>query len=102
MTLLRRTMPMSCDKLQMVKRKRFGLQNARATWGCGYPSRERVLTELTLDPPDATSDQAGVPLLDEVPDPVDHPLAQGPGMEVSIRAECRRRVHAIGFRSRHL
>ena len=31
----------------------------------GYPSRELFLTELTLDPPDATSDQAGVPLLDE-------------------------------------
>jgi len=31
----------------------------------GYPSRERFLTELTLDPPDSTSDQAGVPLLDE-------------------------------------
>lgn len=31
----------------------------------GYPSRERFLTEVTLDPPDATSDQAGVPLLDE-------------------------------------
>lgn len=31
----------------------------------GYPSRERFLTELTLDPPDATSGQAGVPLLDE-------------------------------------
>lgn len=31
----------------------------------GYPSRERFLTELTLDPPDATSDQAGIPLLDE-------------------------------------
>jgi DNA helicase-2/ATP-dependent DNA helicase PcrA len=31
----------------------------------GYPSRERFLTELTLDPPDATSGQAGVPMLDE-------------------------------------
>jgi DNA helicase-2/ATP-dependent DNA helicase PcrA len=31
----------------------------------GYPSRERFLTELTLDPPDATSDQARTPLLDE-------------------------------------
>jgi DNA helicase-2/ATP-dependent DNA helicase PcrA len=31
----------------------------------GYPSRERFLTELTLDPPDATSDQSGVPHLDE-------------------------------------
>ena len=31
----------------------------------GYPSRERFLTDLTLDPPDATSDEAGAPLLDE-------------------------------------
>ena len=30
-----------------------------------YPSRERFLTELTLDPPSATSDEAGMPLLDE-------------------------------------
>ncbi len=30
-----------------------------------YPSRERFLTELTLDPPSATSDQSGPPLLDE-------------------------------------
>ncbi|SAK90646.1 UvrD/REP helicase [Caballeronia pedi] len=30
-----------------------------------YPTRERFLTELTLDPPDATSDESGVPLLDE-------------------------------------
>src|SRR5262249_48287861 len=28
-------------------------------------SRERFLTELTLDPPGATSDEAGAPLLDE-------------------------------------
>jgi ATP-dependent DNA helicase UvrD/PcrA len=31
----------------------------------GYASRERFLTEFTLDPPDATSDEAGIPLLDE-------------------------------------
>ena len=31
----------------------------------GYPSRERFLTELTLDPPEATSGEAGVPHLDE-------------------------------------
>jgi DNA helicase-2/ATP-dependent DNA helicase PcrA len=30
-----------------------------------YSSRERFLTELTLDPPDTTSDEAGVPLRDE-------------------------------------
>jgi len=31
----------------------------------GYATRERFLTDLTLDPPDATSDEAGVPGLDE-------------------------------------
>jgi DNA helicase II / ATP-dependent DNA helicase PcrA len=30
-----------------------------------YPSRERFLTELTLDPPDATSEEAGPPRRDE-------------------------------------
>ena len=30
-----------------------------------YPSRERFLTELTLDPPDVTGDEAGVPHLDD-------------------------------------
>jgi DNA helicase II / ATP-dependent DNA helicase PcrA len=31
----------------------------------GYGSRERFLTELTLDPPDATSGRAGADLKDE-------------------------------------
>jgi DNA helicase-2/ATP-dependent DNA helicase PcrA len=31
----------------------------------GHPSRERFLTELTLDPPSATGDLSGPPLLDE-------------------------------------
>lgn len=31
----------------------------------GYQSRVQFLTELTLDPPDATSGQAGIPLLEE-------------------------------------
>jgi DNA helicase-2/ATP-dependent DNA helicase PcrA len=30
-----------------------------------YPNRQRFLTELTLDPPSATSDEAGLPLRDE-------------------------------------
>ena len=30
-----------------------------------FPSRERFITELTLDPPQASGDQAGPPLLDE-------------------------------------
>ena len=31
----------------------------------GYPSRAKFLTDLTLDPPSATSDEAGAPHLDE-------------------------------------
>src|SRR5690606_14181634 len=31
----------------------------------GYRSREQFLTELTLDPPDATSGQADAPLIDD-------------------------------------
>lgn len=31
----------------------------------GYPTRARFLTDLTLDPPSATSDESGVPLRDE-------------------------------------
>jgi DNA helicase-2/ATP-dependent DNA helicase PcrA len=30
-----------------------------------YPTRQRFLTELTLDPPEATSGEAGTPLIDE-------------------------------------
>jgi DNA helicase-2/ATP-dependent DNA helicase PcrA len=33
--------------------------------GASYPSRERFLSELTLDPPDATSDESGPPMRDE-------------------------------------
>jgi DNA helicase II / ATP-dependent DNA helicase PcrA len=33
--------------------------------GSTYPNRQRFLTELTLDPPNATSDKARVPLRDE-------------------------------------
>jgi DNA helicase-2/ATP-dependent DNA helicase PcrA len=43
-----------------------------------YPSRERFLTELTLDPPDATSDESGAPARRGLPHPVHHPFGQGP------------------------
>ncbi|MCB1930888.1 MAG: ATP-dependent helicase [Candidatus Accumulibacter sp.] len=36
-----------------------------ARLAAGYTSAERFLTELTLDPPSASSEQAGTPLLDE-------------------------------------
>ena len=47
---------MSCSRLISFSLPR----SLRAT-----PSRERFLTELTLDPPDVACDQAGAPLLDE-------------------------------------
>jgi superfamily I DNA/RNA helicase len=58
-----------------------------------YFSRERFLTELTLDPPNATSGEAGVPLKDE-----DYPFlstihsAKGPRVEGGLRSKRRRRL----------
>ncbi len=37
-----------------------------------------------------------------LPDPVDDPFRQRPGMEIRLRAERRRRLHAVGSRRRHL
>ena len=55
-----------------------------------YPTRERFLTELTLDPPSAAGDLAGDPLLDDedlVPD--GHRLAaefgEGAGLDLELR-----------------
>src|SRR5271168_116203 len=52
-----------CSRILVLARSAF--QDIERLLQMEYPSRERFLTELTLDPPDATSDQAGVPLLDE-------------------------------------
>ena len=66
------------------------------------PHGRAFLTELTLDPPDATSDQAGVPVLDE-----DYlilstiPFRQGAGMEIGLRAQRRRRLHSLRSRDRN-
>jgi hypothetical protein len=47
-----------------------------------YPNRERFLTELTLDPPNSTSDEAGAPLLDEDYLILEDPSRQGMGTTV--------------------
>src|SRR4029079_6777715 len=44
---------------------RWGTSTHRGLLSGQYPNRERFLTELTLDPPNATSDLAGQPLMDE-------------------------------------
>ena len=46
-------------------RMRMGDLEALERIAASFPSRERFLSELALDPPDATSDQAGPPLRDE-------------------------------------
>jgi DNA helicase-2/ATP-dependent DNA helicase PcrA len=48
----------------------------------GHASRERFVTELTLDPPEASSDEAGPPQRRRgLPGAVHHPLGQGSGVE---------------------
>jgi DNA helicase-2/ATP-dependent DNA helicase PcrA len=44
---------------------RMGDLDALSVIAAGYRNRTQFLTELALDPPDATSDEAGAPLLDE-------------------------------------
>jgi DNA helicase-2/ATP-dependent DNA helicase PcrA len=46
-------------------RVRTGDLEALERIAASFPSRERFLSELALDPPDATSDEAGPPLRDE-------------------------------------
>jgi DNA helicase-2/ATP-dependent DNA helicase PcrA len=46
-------------------RIRMGDLEALERIAASFPSRERFLSELALDPPDATSDEAGPPLKDE-------------------------------------
>jgi DNA helicase-2/ATP-dependent DNA helicase PcrA len=46
-------------------RVRLGDLEALERIAASFPSRERFLSELALDPPDATSDEAGPPLRDE-------------------------------------
>jgi hypothetical protein len=62
----------------------------------GYVSRERFLTELALDPPAATSDESGPggPRRG-LPDPLDDPFGEGPGVERGLGAQRRRRLHPV-------
>ena len=81
-------------------RVRMGDLEALERIAASFPSRERFLSELALDPPDATSDEAGPPLRDE-----DYLIlstihsAKGQEWRFGVRLELRRRLHS--FRSRH-
>jgi DNA helicase-2/ATP-dependent DNA helicase PcrA len=53
------------DRLYDYPASRVGDLDQLEQIASGYTSRERFLTELTLDPPDASGAEAGRPLLDE-------------------------------------
>ena len=53
------------DRLYEAAQIRTGDLDQLVQIAAGYSSRRAFLDELTLDPPDATSDEAGAPLLDE-------------------------------------
>ena len=61
------------------------------------PSRERFLSDLTLDPPAGDRRRGGRAAPRRgLPDPVDDPLGEGPGMGQRVRAVRRRRLHPVG------
>ncbi len=60
-----RMVPAHCERLYEHFHTRLGDLDQLELLSGQYPSRERFLTELTLDPPNATSDLAGRPTLDE-------------------------------------
>ncbi len=66
------------------------------------PSRERFLSELTLDPPAGDRRRGGTaPPRRGLPDPVDDPLGEGAGMGQRVRPVGRRRLHPVRPRDRH-
>ena len=63
----------------------------------GYPNRERFLSEVTLDPPDASRRRSRPPRARRgLSDPVDDPFCQGSGMGCGLRVEPRRWLHPLG------
>jgi DNA helicase II / ATP-dependent DNA helicase PcrA len=65
----------------------------------GYESRERFLTELTLDPPGATSGRAKASTLDE--DYTILSTIHSAGMADGSAVECGRRLHSVGHGNAH-
>ncbi|MBW2274451.1 MAG: ATP-dependent helicase [Deltaproteobacteria bacterium] len=63
--LARRWYEPHLERLYDAARVRAGDLEQLEQISAGYPSRERFLTELCLDPPNVTGDEAGPPHLDE-------------------------------------
>jgi hypothetical protein len=62
-----------------------------------YPTRGSFLSELTLDPPEATGAEAVPPHLSRA---LDDPLCQGERMGRRVRAQRDRRLHPFGHGGR--
>ena len=82
-------------------RVRLGDLEALERIAACFPSRERFFSELALDPPDTTSDEAGPPLKDE-----DYLIlstihsAKGQEWRSVFVLELRRRLHSLRSRDR--
>ena len=64
-------------------------------------TREQFLTDLTLDPPSATLGRSRRAAARRgLSDPLDHPLRQGAGVEIGVRAQRGRRLHSVRSRDR--
>ncbi len=77
---------------------RMGDLEQLETLAVQQPSRERFLTELTLDPPVASSDQSqGASKDEDLRDPIDDSLREGPGVGHRVRAQCIGRELPVGI-----
>ena len=82
--------------LRRAARARGATSTSSSASPRGYASRERFLTDLTLDPPAATERPGRAAAAGRgLSDPVDDPLGQGPGVEGGVRAQRGRRLHPV-------
>ena len=90
------------ERLYDDARVRLGDLEQLEQLAAAAPSRERFLSDLTLDPPQATGAEAGPPHLDE-----DYLIlstihsAKGQEWDTRVRAQRRRRLHPVRPRDRH-
>ncbi len=92
----------AASRAQSTKTPRFAMPTCcrwRSIAGT-YASRERFLTELTLDPPRRHQRRIGrAAHRRRLSDPVHHPFGEGAGVAQRVRAEWCRRLHSV--RPRH-
>ena len=97
MGLVRRWYQPHLERIYDDARVRLGDLEQLEQLAAAAPSRERFLSDLTLDPPQATGAEAGVAAPRRgLPDPVDDPLRQGAGVGQRLHPQRRRRIDAVG------